>query len=37
MTDEFVDKGVYCWDCDRYYWYTEIVDVKCPKGHSIGG
>jgi len=33
---DLIDKGVYCWDCNRYYWYDEIKGMKCPKGHSIG-
>ncbi len=31
------DKGLYCWDCDGYYWYDEIKDNKCPNGHIITG
>lgn len=30
------DSGVYCCDCEKYYWYKEIKNMKCPKGHNIG-
>lgn len=30
------DSGVYCCDCDNFYWYDEIIDMKCPKGHYVG-
>jgi len=35
QTNGVPDKGVYCWDCDRYYWYPDIKDNKCPNGHDV--
>lgn len=31
-----VDKGVYCWDCNKYYDYEDIKNGECPKEHKVG-
>lgn len=42
--EEFKDSGVFCCDCNSFYWYTDItlkggkkaMTYYCPKGHIIG-
>lgn len=39
--EEFEDSGVYCCDCEKFYWYDKITlktsRYICPEGHNVGG